>query len=52
VEPLNADQWGLFISLLWGLWNITNRCIFEGKKEEVGLTTIRYADKWRNFVVA
>ena len=49
---LDADQSGLFVTLIWGLWFIRNSWVFKGKKEEVGLTMLRFVDGWSTYIEA
>ena len=52
IKSLDDDQCGLLVTLLWGLWITRNKWVFEGKKEEVGLNVLRYADGWRCYMEA
>ena len=49
---LNAEQSGPFITLIWGLWVLRNRWVFEGKRENVGIPLVRFVDFWRRYVEA
>ena len=48
----DADQSGLFVTLIWGLWVLRNRWVFEGKRENVGISLVRFVDGWGGYVEA
>ena len=47
IKELDDDQRGLLVTLLWGLWTIRNKWVFEGKKGEAGLNVMLFVDGWR-----
>jgi len=52
LSELNADQSGLLVTLIWGLWTIRNRWVFEKKRASVGISLERLVDNWRRYVTA
>ena len=52
ISALDEEQRGLFITLIWGLWCLRNRWVFEGKREHVGTSLMRLVDSWRKYVEA
>jgi len=52
LSVLDADQSGLLITLIWGLWALRNRWVFEGKKESVGISLGRFVDCWCRYAAA
>ena len=49
---LDEEQRGLFITLIWGLWFLRNKWVFEGKREHVGLSLLRLVDSWHRYAEA
>ena len=49
LNKLDAEQSGLFITLIWGLWVLRNRWVLEGKRENVGISLVRFVDFWRRY---
>jgi len=49
LTKLDTEQGGLFLTLIWGLWGLRNRWVFERKKEGVGTALARLVDVWRRY---
>ena len=52
LRMLNDYQSGLFVTLIWGLWGLRNRWVFERKRENVGISLGRFVDCWCRYVAA
>ena len=52
LSELNANQGGLLVTLIWGLWTIRNRWVFEKKRANVGISIERLVDIWRRYITA
>ena len=52
LRVLDAEQSGLLITLIWGLWTLRNRWVFEKKREKVGTSLERLVGSWRGYLAA
>jgi len=52
LSVLDAEQSGLFVTLIWGLWTLRNRWVFKKKRESVEISLERFVDSWRRYVAA
>ena len=52
LRVLDAEKSGLLVTLIWGLWTLRNRWVFEKKRERVGASLERLVGSWRRYVAA